>query len=34
MIMYHLQYEICTEIIRSNIKSIHMKFLTNDRLHE
>ena len=33
-IMYHAQYEICTEIIHSTIKSIHMKFLTNDRLHE
>lgn len=34
MVMYHAQYEICTEIIRSNIKSIHMKLLTDDRLHE
>lgn len=34
MIMYHAQYTICTEILHSIIKSIHMKFLTDDHLSE
>lgn len=32
MVMYHAQYEICTEIIHSTIKNIHMKFLTSENL--